>query len=161
MKADTLNGMAVLSIASGARLGRVEDLAFDTGAGRVAALRVAADGQHALIPYASIHAIGKDAITVPSDDVAQWTKPEGALATMPGLDAFKKMKVVDEAGTFLGTVKEVNLDPASGQITEVAAHEGGVLGIGGTTRTFAASDIRSVGQDVILVAPAAAAPVEG
>lgn len=158
MKADALTGMAVLSIASGARLGRVEDIAFDTSTGRLAALRVEADGQHALIPYTSIHAVGKDAITVPSDDVAQWTKPEGALASMPGLDAFKKMKVVDEAGTYLGMVKQVEIDPASGQITHVSTHEGGVLGLGGTTRTISAAEIRSVGNDVVLVSPTATAP---
>jgi sporulation protein YlmC with PRC-barrel domain len=152
MNAGRISGMAVISIASGARLGRVEDLAFDPQQLRVAALRVSADGQHALIPFAHVHTIGSDAVTVPSDDVTQWGTPEGSLTTLPGLGDLRKLKVVDEAGTLLGTVRDVEIDPQDGRITQVATHAGGVLGIGGTTRTIAVQEIRSVGADVMMVA---------
>lgn len=155
MKAESLKGMAVVSIDTAARLGRVEDLAFDPQELRLAALRVNADGQHALIPFERLQSIGKDAVTVPDDTVAQWVKPEGSLTTLPGLDTFKKLKVVDESGTFVGAIHEIDLDPQTGRVIQFETRHGGVFGIGGTTTVFPVGDVRSVGTDVMVVrAPA-------
>jgi sporulation protein YlmC with PRC-barrel domain len=52
-------------------------------------------------------------------------------------------------------VKDVDIDVKTGKIIEVETHEGGVLGIGATTVTIAATDIRSIGDEVMVVAQAA------
>lgn len=158
MNADRIRGMAVLSITTGARLGRVEDLAFDPQERRVAALRVSADGQQTLIPFDKVHSIGSDAVTVPSDDVREWGTPPGDLSTLPGVEDLRKLKVVDEAGTLVGVVRDIEIDPQDGRVTQVETHAGGVLGIGGTTRTIAAEDVRSIGAEVMMVAVSGAAP---
>jgi sporulation protein YlmC with PRC-barrel domain len=152
MNAETIKGLAVVSISTGARLGRVEDVVFDPQALRVAALRVSAAGQQALIPFDKVRALGSDAVTVPNDDVTQWDKPEGPLATMMGLDDLAKCKVVDEAGTLVGTIGAVEIDPQDGRITQLQARQGGVLGIGRTTETIAASEISSIGPDIVVIA---------
>ena len=151
MKAEAIKGMAVVSITDGAKLGRVDDLVFDTERRRVAALRISAEGQQAVIPMDKVQSIGSDAITVPSNEVTQWGSSQHRFAGLPRLDDLGKLKVVDEAGTLLGTVHEVDFDPQTGAITEVQVRKGGVLGIGGTTHRIAADDIASVGNEVMVV----------
>lgn len=151
MKAATIKKSAVVSISDGAKLGHVDDVLFDLGGLRVAGLNISASGQRATLPFADIHSIGHDAITVPTNEVARWATTNTALAGLPGLDQMGKLKVVNEAGTLLGTVHDVEIDPKSGAITQVQAHKGGVLGVGGTTVTLAAKDIRSIGDEVMVV----------
>jgi uncharacterized protein YrrD len=151
MKASDLKGMAVVSIDGGAKLGYIDDVLFDSGGLRVAALRINADKQKALVPFDQVKSIGSDAVTVQSNDVTQWIKPESESTTQPGLDQIGKLKVVNEAGTLLGTVNTVEVDPQAGSITQVQSHKGGVLGLGGSTFTIPAKQIISVGTEVMTV----------
>src|SRR5947209_20241604 len=136
MKLEDFKTLAVVSIDDGAKLGYVEDLLFDTKDRRVKALRVKEDGVHALVPLSDVRSIGSDAVTVQSRAVARSAAAENELASLPGVEQLKKLKVVDEAGTYLGTVREVDVDPSDGRIARIEAHERGVLGIGGTTTTI-------------------------
>jgi sporulation protein YlmC with PRC-barrel domain len=67
------------------------------------------------------------------------------------LDALRKLKIVDHAGTLLGTISRVEIDPASGEITQLAAHKGGMLGMGGATTPIDARAIVSVGPELMTV----------
>jgi sporulation protein YlmC with PRC-barrel domain len=151
MKLDDFKTLAVVSIEDGAKLGYVDDLLFDTKNRRLAALRVKEDGVHALVPLSDVRSIGSDAVTVQSRAVARSAAAENELASLPGVEQFKKLKVVDEAGTYLGTVREVDVDPADGHIAQIDAHEGGMLGLGGTTSSFTGDQIRSIGDELIIV----------
>ncbi|MGH2600694.1 MAG: MurT ligase domain-containing protein, partial [Dehalococcoidia bacterium] len=151
MKAESIKGMAVVSVADGAKLGRVDDLIFDPAERRMVALRIDADKQHAVIPLEQIKSIGSDAITVPAREVAQWPDASSPLNTFPRLGAIERLKVVDEAGTFLGEVANVEVDPATGAITGLAAHKGGILGIGRTEHTLTGDEILSIGDEVMVV----------
>lgn len=163
MKPDEFKRLAVVSIESGAKLGYVDDLLFDTSHLRVVAFRVKADGHHSLVPLSEVKSIGSDAITVAGDAAARSVQAESALDALPDVDHLHRLKVVDEAGTYLGKISSIELDPGTGSITELEAHEGGVLGIGGTTTPIAAGNVRSVGDEVIVVAApgAEAAPENG
>jgi sporulation protein YlmC with PRC-barrel domain len=157
MKVDAFKQLPVVSIGTGAKLGYVDDLLFETSPLRVAALRVKAEGQQIVVPWSMVKTIGPDAIMVPDDAAAHTTSSESSLSSLPDIAAIRKLKVVDEGGTFVGTVKEMDVDPNSGAITQVEAHEGGVLGIGGKTTTIAAADIRSIGDEVLVVTTPASA----
>jgi sporulation protein YlmC with PRC-barrel domain len=151
MKADDFKKLAVVSIDSGAKLGYVDDLLFDTGQLVVSAFRIKAEGQEMVLPLSEIRSIGKDAITVPNDSVMRTTSAVSELAALPGIEQLMKLKVVDEHGNFVGQVKEIDVDAKDGKITEVSTHEGGVLGIGGKTTTIVAAAIRSIGDEVMIV----------
>ncbi len=151
MKADEFKKLAVVSIDSGAKLGYVEDLLFNTGQLAVSAFRVKAEGQEMVLPLSEIRSIGKDAITVPNDSVMRTTSAASDLAALPGIEQLTKLKVVDEHGNFVGKVKDIDVDAKDGRIIELSTHEGGVLGIGGNTTTVAAADIRSIGDEVMIV----------
>lgn len=151
MKVDTLKGMAVVSISDGAKLGRIDDLLFDMRPPHVAAFRISGDGQHALIPFDQVRSIGSGAVTVPGREVVRWARAHSDVNNLPNLRDLSKLKVVDEAGAFLGTAKDVEIDPQNGCITRLQVHRGGVLGIGGETQTIAAGDIVSIGAEVMVV----------
>lgn len=158
MKAETIKGLAVVSITDGAKLGRVDDLIFDPATKSVSALRVSAEKQNALIPFEKIKSLGSGAITVPDTEVTQWVKPDSAFKGLMNLEEFKKLRVVDEAGTFLGTIQDVEIDPQDGRVTEVATHKGGVLGLGGESHQIPVRQITSIGAEVMVVATMGAAP---
>jgi hypothetical protein len=62
--------------------------------------------------------------------ITEGTKP--GYVTEPLLDLTAR-KVVDHAGTLLGTISRVEIDPGSGAITQLSAHTGGMLGTGRVT----------------------------
>ncbi len=152
MNVDSFKQLPVVSIETGAKLGYLADLLFDTAPLRVAALRVKAEGQAFLVPWDTVKTVGPDAVMVPDDASAHTTSAESSLSALPDSAALRTLKVVDEGGTFIGTVKELDIDPGSGAVTQLEAHTGGMLGMGGTTTTIAAADIRSIGDEVLLTA---------
>ncbi len=152
MNVATLKHLPIMSLASGAKLGVVDDLCFATEPLRIAALRMTTDGQFTMLPWRVIAAIGPDAVMVPNETAAPVTAAESDQAALVDLATLYALKVVDEGGTSIGTVQDVEIDPQSGVVTQVETHTGGVLGLGGTTTTIVAADIRSIGAEVLLTA---------
>lgn len=151
MNANAIKGMTVVSIADGDRLGVVDEVLIDTGSRRIGALRITADGHQALIPFDQLRSIGSDAVMVATNQVAQWVGAPNELGALATLGDLGKSKVVDEAGTFLGVVHDVEVDPQDGRITQLQVHKGGILGMGGETATVTAEDIITIGADLLTV----------
>lgn len=151
MDAEKLKGMAVVSISDGARLGRIKEVYFDTKALRIASFRVSGEGPDVVLALDDVKSVGADAVTVDNSRVTQVINRGDEATAPPDLGQMRSLKVVDEAGTFLGTVKAVNVEPATGQIVSVDVQKGGVLGLGGTTTNVAAGRIRSIGRDIMTV----------
>ncbi len=149
MDADTLKGKAVVSVAEAAKLGYVEDILFDVRGLQAAALQVRGSDHTFVIPFARIKHVGPDAVTVDSSQVTQAVSKGDTFSALPGLGALKKLKVVDEAGTFLGTVAGLDLDPETGRLLNLSVHKGGMLGLGGSTTTLSVGAIRGVGPEII------------
>jgi sporulation protein YlmC with PRC-barrel domain len=170
MKASPLKGMSVLSIREGTRLGTVEDLVVDSAAGRIAALVIqsGASGrlipspaaERRLVPFDGVRSIGEDAITVDSTQVVAAANEQNPLAALPNLGSVLGLKVVDEAGTLLGEIEDLEIDPERGRITGLLVHHGGVLGMGGNRELLPAAAVRSLGPDVVMVEPSSTRPIE-
>lgn len=160
MDADKLKGLAVVSLAEGARLGRITDLLFETAPLRVAALRARGDGGDFVLPFARVRNVGTDAVTVESSQETQIASAGTAFDGLVGLGQREQLKVVAAAGTLLGTVRTVELDPATGRVTRLVAHQGGVLGLGGTSTPVEVAAIRSFGTDVLTVGTGSSAAPE-
>jgi uncharacterized protein YrrD len=146
-----IKGKAVLSVTTGARLGRVEEVLFDPASLDMAALRISANHQQAVIPFDQVHSIGRDAVMVAGGDVAQWITTSRAAEGLVAFDDLKHHKVVDDAGTLLGTPRAIAVEPHTGQLHQIEVHTGGMLGMGGQTTTVPGSDVTGVGADVIVV----------
>lgn len=160
MDAGKLKGMAIVSIGEGATLGHVADVLFDTKALRIDALEVKGTGRQFVVPFNRIKNVGSDAVTIESSQVTQTLSTEGTGGALTGLDRIKRLKVVDETGTHLGTVSSVEIDQATGQVLRLAAHKGGLLGMGGESTSIAAGDIRGIGPEVMTVAQVERSPRE-
>jgi len=102
---------------------------------------------------------------VASSQVTQIPGTDSAAHALLDLDQISKLKVVDQAGTFLGTVAQLTIDAASGQITQLGAHKGGMLGMGGMTTPIPPQAILNIGPELLTVdmgatqAPASERPV--
>jgi sporulation protein YlmC with PRC-barrel domain len=153
MKASSLKGKAVVSVADGVQIGRVEDVLFDTAALRVAALTLSTTGGQSVLPFAAVRSLGADAVTVETATATQAAviQPGAGNPLLRALGDLTGLKVVNGEGVYLGDIRDVTIDRASGALTELEAHSGGVLGLGGTSVTVPASTIRGIGPELITV----------
>jgi len=150
MKATALKGMTVVSMSDGVRVGRVEDVLFDTAALRVSALALTTTGGRSILPFSAVRSIGVDAVTVESETAAQAAAAPGSAGNvLRGLGDLVGLKVVTGEGTHVGDVQEALIDQASGALTELEAHRGGILSVGGTTVMIPAPAIRGIGPDLV------------
>ena len=158
MNTEKLKGLAVVSQDEGAKLGQVATALFDPVNLDLRALQVEGEGQTFLVPFDRVAAFGADAVMVESSRVTQALAEGGALGQLVNLGTLKQLKVVDATGTLLGTVRDVELDDASGRAVRLVVHRGGVLGLGGETTTIEITAVRGVGAAVITVDAATQTP---
>jgi sporulation protein YlmC with PRC-barrel domain len=151
MKASALKNKAVVSMADGVQIGRVEDVLSDTAALRVAALVLTTTGGRSVLPVGAVRSLGADAVTVESATATQAADQADASNLLLSLGNLIGLKVVKGEGAYLGDVRDVTIEQASGALTELEAHSGGMLGLGGTGVTISASAIRGIGPELVMV----------
>lgn len=109
-------GQRVVSTSTAATVGHVGSLVIDPVAQRVVALSlkktpVAGD----LLPWAEITAFGVDAVTVGSE--SQIIEEQGQFAELNSkAHVILKKRILNTAGLQVGTVRDVDFDPADGRI---------------------------------------------
>ena len=151
MDANSLNDVAVVSVTGAARLGRVTQVLFETDPLRVAGLKAAAASGEFILPFDQVSRFGSDAVMVETPDVTQLSREGSAFSQLRTLTELKKLKVVDEAGTYVGTVQAVHFDPESGRVERLVAQSGGVLGLGRRGMDIEGTNVRSVGPDLLTI----------
>ncbi len=149
MDPGTLKGVAIVSVEGAARLGRVKEVLFRTDPLRVAALLAADESGESIVPFDRVSSFGSDAVMVETADVSEHSPPPSNQ--FRSLADLQKLKVVDDTGGYVGTVKTLDFDPASGRVERLVAEAGGVLGIGGKTTTVEVRHLRSVGGDLLTI----------
>lgn len=148
MDVSTLKGRAVVSLTEGTKLGVIAQPLFDRQLLHLRAVEMTGEHGESFISFAQLQSVGPDAITVASHQVAH----EHLRETLIELDHILHLKVVDQTGRFVGTVAHVDIDPASGRVLQIAAHKGGVLGIGGTHTPIDPATVLSVGPELMTLA---------
>jgi len=151
MNASDLKGMAVISLGEGTKLGEVDQPLFDLPNRRMCALHVKGDSGISVLPFESIERIGSDAITVVTSRVTQTPGIDNSGQGMLDLEALRKLKIVDQDGTFLGKLSDIEFDPHDGHVTHLAAHKGGMLGMGGTTTPIGTNASLAAGRELLTV----------
>lgn len=103
----SLRGMTVLSLASGNKLGQIEDLFIDPVNGVLLGLSVnSADGNVAGLAYESIYSFGPDALMVEADDSIGPLEASG-LQNVPTAENLFETKIITESGEVLGRIANV------------------------------------------------------
>ena len=99
MDAKALNGMAIVSLEEGTKLGAIEQPLFDMATRQLGALEVAGDAGRFVVPFDQIRQIRSNAVTVTSSQVTQAPSTGNALGALLRLHDLEKLKIVDEQGT--------------------------------------------------------------
>lgn len=118
MRFKEAEGRKVVSAESAESIGRIEAYVIDTGARSVSALRLAkVKGDATFVSWEDVQ-FGPDAVVVPSSDRLRIPRDEAeARAASKDLQPVGKL-VLDESGTALGKVGDVEFDPGTGAIVE-------------------------------------------
>ena len=150
--AKQIEGMSVVGIADGKKLGTADELVVSSDELRLVAfvMKSGVFSQRELIVEADdIRSFGPDAITVDGEEVAR-IGDETAAAVREARASGRRIngsKVVTESGTMLGTVSDYVIDERSRRITS--------LMLGGSLLASAdaipADRVISVGPDAIVV----------
>lgn len=151
MDVQNLTGMTVVTLDEADRLGTISDVLFRTEPLRVAGFRVSGRDDHnpMVLPFDAVRSLGDDAVTIERRDLAEH-ESKAATDDLIDIGAIHALKIVDEAGTFLGTVERIDIDD-NGRVVSVDAQRGGVMGVGGTTTQIDLDAIRSIGPEVLTV----------
>jgi sporulation protein YlmC with PRC-barrel domain len=155
MDAKKLKGIPVVSLEEGTNLGEITQPLFDLAARKLRAVEVDGEDGTFIVPFELIQTIGHDAMTIRSSQVTQTPETGDPVGTLKGLQDLEKLEVVDNEGTNLGTLDIIEFDPETGLVTQLSAHKGGMLGMGGTTTPLDASSILKVGPELLTVTMAA------
>ena len=148
MKISALQGMPVLSLLDGAKVGNVKEILFDTANLRVTGLLLSGSSGQSVLPFEKIRSIGADAVTIESTAA---TEGMAGQTAMRDLREVMGLPVANSEGTHLGDVKDIEIAPGDGRLVEIAVHKGGVLGFGGTNLSVPVGSIRSIGAKLVTV----------
>ena len=148
MKEKDLIGKLVVSMADGARVGTVEDLAFSNL--KLTALVVNGERGEGLLPFKSLEANGPDAITIKSYTQINWSAGKALDPDTNNTNDLRKLTVVDADGNMLGHFHDLTMD-TSGQVEEISVRSNGIFGVGAHETIIPASRIHAVGATLITV----------
>jgi len=162
MNTKHINGISVVSLDAGEKLGSVNDIIFDDDGHAVAALgvHVASGSRAADLPEPSwltakdVHAIGPDALTVQSASVLQASPPAGATLH---LDDLLKRKVVTESGVYVGQVASVEVADNGPDVTAIEVSPGLLK----SNRMVPIDQVSNIGEEMVIVTDAAVADQSG
>ena len=117
MRFSEAQGRKVISTASAKTVGKVDALLVDAPARRVAGLRLKrTDVDGDTVAWEDLHAFGRDVVTIDGTDGIR--PAEGPLEALRHKD--KRLvgkRLLEESGTELGKVEDVEFDPRTGEIT--------------------------------------------
>jgi uncharacterized protein YrrD len=151
-KRKDLEGLAVVDVSGGRKLGAVSDFVISPSDGRVLAITLRGGlfgGGGSYVAAGDVRSIGPDALTVEGDQVV---RPESEMPDdlREARDASKSLagkKVVTENGTLLGTVSDYLVDESALRVTGLTIGGGLLSG----EDALAADRVVSVGPDALIV----------
>lgn len=110
----------VVATSTAGTVGRVERFVVLAEPARVGALGLAkVDGSGWLVPWSDLTAFGPDAVTVPAPEVIREPRDDAeARVADKDLDLVGKL-ALSESGAGLGTVKDADFDPQTGNLITV------------------------------------------
>ncbi|MDQ4099790.1 MAG: PRC-barrel domain-containing protein [Chloroflexota bacterium] len=156
MNYKALTGREVISIESGRKLGHVERILFDPATMQIDSIVIHPVIHSVLeepspmqqVPVARIRGLGQDVVTVESDDALQPLAEGGAhVANLVAFDQIENEAVVTESGKKIGEVDDIEFDDRSLQLQSIQIGRGLLA----RKSSIAASEIVSIGEDVIVV----------
>ena len=150
MKVSALRNRPIVSLNGGVKVGEVEDLTLDATNVQVGAVLLSGHDGNSVVPYPAVRHVGPDAVTIDDSRIVQAPPNREGIADRR-ISSLTGLPVLNEHGTVIGDVDDLEFDEVSGKITAILIHHGGVMGIGGSHERIAASAIRGIGPQLITV----------
>lgn len=154
MNVKEIKGIAVVSITGGEKLGTVEDVIIDSQTRSIGAFKLQSGSlrhkEHSYVPFGAVRSIGADAIMIQTGDDLQSTfgeRPSGYHT----LGSIGNVKVVSEAGEFIGKLANVRFDTTTGAVTEFEVGKSGITGVFSSSTMIDAASVTTIGQDIMVV----------
>lgn len=121
------HGQKVVSAENAESIGRVDAFVVDPGTRSISGLRLGkVEGDATYVSWADV-TFGTDAVVVASSDRLRTARDDTeARAGSKELQPIGKL-VLDDSGTALGKIEDVELDPASGAILELDLGDNGTI----------------------------------
>lgn len=128
MRFSEAKGHPVVATDSAGTVGKVQRFVVDAGRSRVAALVLKkTDGKADVLRWSDVTTFGPDAVTVASGELL--VRPDGDLARLADKKhAVLGRRVLTDAGNEVGTVDDVEFDPADGTVRHLLTGGGEVAG---------------------------------
>ncbi|HCW51149.1 MAG TPA: hypothetical protein DGR79_03645 [Clostridiales bacterium] len=147
-----VTGLPVVETGSGRVLGRVKDLAFDLGRGRLEGLVVGTGRGEAFLPFDDVKSLGEAAVMVETGTVlAPGRRPDRAESSPDGTDYPLGKKVLTRDGRVLGTIDDVIFDPDSGAVWGYQVSAGFLTDFVDGKKAVPLTDELIVGPDSVVV----------
>lgn len=151
----SLFSRAIVSLEEGQRIGSVRGLVIDPKTLEVVALQVDQKGlfrEHTIMPFAKVHSIGDDAITIDrSSHVERHTNLPGLLNLIKQKVGLVGSKVITNRGSKVGIVDEFYVDPATGKILSLELKGAFGDGLLYSKAMLPVSAIRTVSGEMIII----------
>lgn len=155
MDAKSLKGIAIVSVKDGEKVGTVDELVFNPETRRVLALRLGRTGlfgsSRDIILMHDVDTIGRDAVMIPNRDAVRPESEARDLQGRPGLKQLGNLRVVTEDGTYVGNLTTVHIDQKTGEMSQIDVGSGQLIGVFRKSVEIPASEIVSMGGDVVIV----------
>jgi sporulation protein YlmC with PRC-barrel domain len=161
MHTSHVNGLSVVSIGTGERLGSVSEILLDPAADHIAAFAIEDGASGGLlssqppstrwINARDVHAIGPDAMTVQDDTVL---RDAAGDADMTPLSVLVGEKVVTEGGTYVGQVAAAEIDEHSMNVTGLDVSPGFFK----SNKVVGKAELITVGDAMVIVADSVCGP---
>jgi len=155
VKASSIIGLKVVSLAKGEEIDEIGDLIYDSEAKNLVAVLVDHKffPEANIIPYPEIKGLGKDAVTIESSLAIKKASELGRLPleSMKTNSSLKKMNVLTEGGTNLGRIAEVIFESQTGRVEEFEVSRGPVEDIRSGRKHLRLDKVLTVGVDNIIV----------
>lgn len=112
MRASTLRGRAIVTLADAAKVGHVTNVLFDAPYRQLVGFLTKSGtfSREEAVIRGAVSAIGPDAITVASPDAVNVRERYAELTNAVTSDQVNGTRVVTEGGTLIGSVSDVDLD---------------------------------------------------
>jgi uncharacterized protein YrrD len=150
-----LDGIAVVSLANGKKVGMVVDFYFDPANSTIYALRVKTGMfGHKVLKVANINGIGQHAITMANEELISKESEDPKLSSLLLGHNLLSYKILSAGGNLVGSVGNALLDISVPTALRIVAFElsGGLRErLGGRYQTFGSTEVMRYGQDVLVV----------
>jgi sporulation protein YlmC with PRC-barrel domain len=119
-------GLPVVARSSAEEIGEVKH--FVVGDRRVRAIHVGGGKKGQLVPWSDVEAFGDDAVVVAGPEVLREAEDDREERAMSGETDMLDRRVIDDTGTELGTVADVEFDSSDGRIGSISVGDRSVVG---------------------------------